>query len=297
MNNTTGWITIAILIIIAVIVSIVAIAISFYHVTTQLDTSNPAAREGGNIRVRELGGKHPVRNPARLPRFNNDSTAGASNGNYQYVGNARSIRECGTDGTNSIRTNGRCECIPGYWGFNCELQSYSHNFLAIGNIDESNYECMDYKVEEVNNLSQCEQSCGDSCEGFYYQDNSCVLLSEVPSFKFEDMPTFEPMRQSNLYLKRDLHPIVTDRVFLYENILPLRYWLGIRDDVIAMEPGRLYQLPFLPEGWVNDSKYGLAYSDQPFKNISQAKFIQNGNSDFVPQLYRWVMVIPRSSKC
>lgn len=302
MDKTTGYATIVILIILAILILVVAIVVSFYHVTRRTDTTSEAAKRGGNVRARigsaiqaNRTGKRPQ---PRLPIFDDDSTAGASGGQFQYTGNARSIIKCGEPGTNSVTVNGVCRCEPPYWGLHCELESYSHDFVAVGSLQSDDQSCRYInQSQQVGSLADCQEQCGEDCAGFYYKNHSCTLLSETPTFHYQDLPTYQPLQQSELYLKRGTHPLVTDRVFLYEGHRPLRYWIGTRDNVLMMEPGQLYRLPFLPDGWINDGKYRLAYSDQQFKSPQQAKFIQYPNKEFAPQLYEWVMVVPHNTRC
>jgi hypothetical protein len=294
IDKTTGWVTIILLVIFALVIMIVAIILSFSYVTRELDTENPNRKIGINVRARSAV-RRAVKNKNRpLPNFDFDSTPGATNAaSYRYTGNARNISKCGVEGSHSLKINGSCECEPGYWGLSCELQSYSHSFVAVGNVnDVKEYEC---DSTQVNNLKECEEMCSEGCDGFYYRDKSCKLLSEPPVFSPDDTPTFHPLRQADIYVKRGVNPIITDRVYLYEGDQPLRYWLGVRDNVIALIPGQLYHLPFLPDGWINDDGLDLAYSDRQFSNVREAKYIQRSNQEFKTQLYQWVMAIPK--KC
>jgi hypothetical protein len=295
IDKTTGWATIIVLITLLIVIIVAAIWISFYYVTSQLDTETPNAKRGANVRVRAAIRRLTNKNRP-LPNFNDDSTPGATNAaSYRYPGNARNISKCGAEGTHSVKINGSCECEPGHWGLSCELQSYSHSFMAIGNVNEDQACEYESGSVQVSNLKECEEMCEDDCDGFYYRNNSCALLSEPPRFNFDDVPTFQPLRQADIYMKRGTNPVITDRVVLYEGDQPLRYWLGVRDNVIALIPGQLYHLPFLPDGWINDSGLDLAYSDKQFTDVRQAKFIQKSNQEFKTQLYQWVMAIPK--KC
>lgn len=223
-----------------------------------------------------------------IPRHSIDGIAGMSYNQYKYVGNGMGIINCGEGGRSEL-VNGRCSCVGNYWGINCELESYNPSFNAIGNLPiEDKCEIDGYYTS----FRQCHNDCliSDSCVGFEWRNNYCNLLSEIPTFDMNELPTYNPTTQPELFLKES-RPLFLDVVFIYYGELPRRFWQGNRDNVIPIVPGTVYQVPFIADNWINDSKLDLAMSDVPFDDIRQAKRIQLGSDPFIPTTYNWMMIV------
>jgi hypothetical protein len=112
--------------------------------------------------------------------------------------------------------------------------------------------------------------------------SKCILLSGPVTVKEGENINYSNDTDSTLYLK-NIHPsdpvviqndqlIFTDRVFIYKDSLPLRYW--IRDQIATISnentltvfPGSQYLLPFFPLHAINSGNMVGYYSLNPLKS-------------------------------
>lgn len=283
-GERTGYIIAIILGVVIVAIIVILIIILSIYLTNRLN---------GRPVVTTRTGKVTVQPNTRvvIPEHSIDGLTGMSHHQYNHVGNGLGIVNCGIDGRSELK-DGKCVCTGTYWGINCQLESYNHNFTAVGKLDQPLLG--DLQVD-VDTFSQCQQTCleMDSCAAFQWRDNECVIVESTPVVTIDNGPHYDPTVQSELYLKNSHldRPLFDDVVFLYYNQLPRRFWQGNRDNVIPVVPGYAYHLPFIPENWINDNRYDLAFSDRQFDDVRQAKVIVRGDRPFVPTAYNWVMIV------
>ncbi len=162
----------------------------------------------------------------------------------------------------------QCTCISPFYGPQCNLESYDEEYLAIGQVDLDDVELMTISEEGVDRLSfpfekqigtvpnpqiLCTSLCdsNDDCIGVIYKQASsptyglfatddtekpqCTLLQDSVLVKTNQNLPFNPLEQSNMYLKNGNVPVFTDRVFVYIGNLVLRYWVR---DAIFINPLR-----------------------------------------------------------
>lgn len=280
-DSRTGYILVVILVMIIVLTIAILVIMLTVYLTNKLNGKRFTARASPGSRPRSS-------DKVVIPQHSIDGIAGTSYSQYKHVGNGMGIVQCGLDGRSELR-DGKCVCAGSYWGINCELESYNPEFTAIGT-------AMGTGIPGItgfnNTFRECHDTClidGD-CTGFQWVDCQCSILSSTPIITVDQAPIYNPLVQSQLFLKTG-RPLFSDVVFLYYGNLPRRFWQGNRDNVIPVVPGSVYQLPFIPDNWINDSQLDLALSDEPFSNPSQAKRIQRGNQQFLPTTYNWVMII------
>jgi hypothetical protein len=209
-----------------------------------------------------------------LPKLSLDGTAGASGaGHYLYAGSGYGLKTCGDNATKS--PDGSCHCLAPYWGSTCQLESYPKKMVAIGWLDDtlSSYSWgSSYRVEGKTTAYKACQDCleRDDCVGLVQDEAGYTLITQVPVLTVP--PSYDPLQPVNFYLKAHVRPRFLGVIYLYQGIIPRRFWLPNREDVIRLRVNQVSQLPFYPDNWVNDSGLRLSYSRSYFEDPSQAEY-------------------------
>jgi hypothetical protein len=97
--------------------------------------------------------------------------------------------------------------------------------------------------------------------------NQCHLLTQATIAGGQGL-SYNLAQDGNLYLKRGTRPKVTDRVYLYTNKLPMRFWLdgeqGKNEEYVTLQPRQVHSISFQPTQIINDSMLTGLYSTEPF---------------------------------
>ena len=256
---------------------------------------------------------------------------------------------------NNDQVQGDCTCQKPFFGEKCYRESYSDTYTSIGNPDiddlifnklaKLNVDRISFPFdgpEEDDEATQkfCTQMCDidKSCVGVLYEQASipkfgidssicsgkkpkCTLIGCSVTLKSGGTIPFDVNKDATLYLKtigldQEFPTLkIKDRVFVWKNDLPLRYWLTDRftsrngfNRMIAMFEKRLYTFDFVPTNLINQtgtidhrgvrslfngSKYSRKrkivrswtgiFSDKEFETNNNAlkKIICTGNTDHI----------------
>lgn len=187
-------------------------------------------------------------------------------------------------------------CEPPFWGENCSLESYSPEYINMGEIDERLIESKNMGQRSLSfGQDSCTSLCDDmdNCKGVLWDEFQCKLVTSDIILSRQQLPIYEPLEQGNLYLKSIDSMKIAGVSYAYTSpIVPLRYWIN-QNNIIVLLPLKLTMSNKTIYGFVNNSDFVFAMSDEPFNNYKQAKVIIINDKNYTPNNYRWVMSVPR----
>ncbi len=241
--------------------------------------------------------------------FNNNSNPGATSGSgeFPYMNNGSGIttlEECNSlpNRTWDEETSS-CNCLPPFWGKECERESYSETYLALGTASVGELDV--YKTTLVHRQSfpfsgydeaiqtTCDQACDESeeCIGYALERSDfspdsqeplmgCNLLRREPTLT---SISFNPDTDSNVFLHRERslgRPRFPEKVILYSGDLPTRFWLEQRASteeyqIVTIGMNSIERIDFFPENEINDSRAILVFSQDHFTVPQGREMIRN----------------------
>jgi len=252
---------------------------------------------------------------APIPPPNNNSEPGkSSDGTFFFPNNCAIYKDqisCeASPGRfwNTTNSNvGVCTCLVPFWGANGFRETYSDKYIAIGNPEPDDITTTIISTNIVDRLSfpfsgkspssqiECTILCDGmtDCTGVIWTPppppdlgiseriGICTLLQgDVFVNQGQNIP-FSTLVDSTLYMKGDRRPKFTDRVFIYVDELPLRYWLQFRVttpgmEMLTAEEEFVYSLQFFPLQVINDGLLTGVYSTVPMNIADVRTIIANG---------------------
>ena len=195
------------------------------------------------VSVKRVTVLEPTNTPFTLPRFNSDSLAGRSTGNYYYyVANGYN---------NTGKAGNMTTCGEGLWGPSCTNLVYPETYVH----DVSGIDGPVIDTQSVDSLTSCTQLCNstEQCEAVSYDQGVCRLHSNV-RFTQNQPDSYSPLTTGGVYVKSDVVP-QSEYAYAYGNGV-VRYWLE-RGDVLRIEMGRKYMLPATYNTVSNGTRYKL----------------------------------------
>ncbi len=195
---------------------------------------------------------------------NSGSAPQCGDGDLFYDFNAQEFEDgpsCNLNITSRWNADG-CECIPPFYGNECQREAYADNYFEAGTIGERCVDGVEYKVlREVNadrlsfpfqgfgetscDQTMCTQECDRDreCTGVVWNGSGkCTLICGNVYLEGSDDITWNRNCDSNLYLKNDdtckrknmkgrdvgftRHLKFPDMVWVWKEALSLRYYLA-----------------------------------------------------------------------
>jgi len=200
--------------------------------------------------------------------------------------------------------HGRCECLIPFWDIEGYREAYEASYTAIGNPNLDQIRVTPLHEQLVDRLSfpysagstgqlLCTQLCDEesACIGVLWQGatspgmgigtraGQCTLLQgEVIVPGTANIP-FLPTVDATLYL-RGRDPLFIDRVFIYRDSLPLRYWLAPDStEQLTAFVNTVYGLSFFPEHVLIGGNLTGVYSTIQFTADQIEALIEAGDDE------------------
>ena len=269
------------------------IAVVLFIVLGQTNTSKPAP---------VLQPTPPV------PLTIDDFVGASTNGNFALADNgqgfqdATSCKAAFTTHWNQTSGATTCECLNPFFGLNCFRESYDVTYFAVGNPTTTDVVVAEIDTFPADRLSFefinddlpgtpiiCSETCDENinCSGFVWtpplpptlgtqqrasEDPNgagvCTLLTGDVVVNPDIIIPYDVRVDSTLYLKDVSSLIFTDRVFIYTNVLPNRFYLRTGLDTLAsgqMMPvieNQVLKLAFIPTKQYNTAGLTGIYADR-----------------------------------
>ena len=180
-----------------------------------------------------------------------------------------------------------CHCNLPYYGDTCQFESWDSRFFAFGNSSDigtkikfQSYTPRDhpknksFKSEGKYDKKSCSALSLSDPEsvGFTYDDKHCNIIIGPISIETGTNITYNPLRESKLYMKRGKGPIVPNKVFaMGKGDGALRFYVSRpnTDHFFTISPNIIRHVNFTPDTLINASQMVGIWSS---KNFSPSDF-------------------------
>lgn len=263
-----------------------------------------------------------------LPNINNSASTSAdidpnSINNLGNKDNAIGIDQSMNNPCTAINltnTDGKCTCAFPFFGPYCSREYHDSDYVSIGT--DSDLQNLDYTSENVNGVSSlsytktndptdgfnsqnimlsgqsCTSVCNDNpnCKGIIYNSNGCSIITSDITLKRNIDHTNLHKENPTIFLNKRGRVIVNDKVFLYSNQKPFRYWVQRGESIsnpqakkpngfISLDQNIPIQLTWAPQRILNESHLLGIWSTNPInlqklnKQINYLYFDTKGLAD------------------
>lgn len=160
-------------------------------------------------------------------------------------------------------------CTGDYYGPSCQYEAWNDEFYAFGSADDTNTMFTTYRpVNDMISRRECSNlSLSDlKSRGFVHENGHCSIINS--DIILRNPVTYTTLADHTLFLKKSVHPVTNDCVYLSQNNqLPLRYYTERLDDenVTKICSGHVKRINFTPNYVSNDGMKMGIYSTKEFK--------------------------------
>lgn len=212
-----------------------------------------------------------------------DSNLGGSYNGVTNIGNGTSLTYNTCNLPYGVWDGVKCDCVPPYYGHTCSLQSHDINYYSFGTPDdEQKVIYTSTPVPDINphqnitwnskgqldsNSCSAIASNDASAIGFYYGPNGCSLIKDRVYIN-DTKITWDPNRQSTLFLKQGFGPTIYNKVFVSPEYSPiLRYYVDRPNTstFAAIPIDTITVVNFTPYSVINASELIGIWSPTPFE--------------------------------